>query len=101
MVLLNMMVGIEANGIAADTICPFTTGGVVAPQPFPYSTMVSPGVAGVLTFGNSVVGPTRDRLSECVATMYLSLLIRKNDGAASCAGTLTDALVSPLLDTTT
>src|SRR5579884_2289175 len=97
--LLNVITGMAARVTGVETIWPFVTAGVVAPKPFPYSTMVSPGWAGVVTFAISVGGPMIEPFA-CVAAMYLSLLIRKNEGATAWAATLTVLLVSPLLVTT-
>ena len=60
--------------------------------------MVSPGLAGVLLFATSVVGPTI-LPSEWVATPYLPPS-RKKAGPNALVGTETGGLVSPLSLTT-
>src|SRR5262249_55006234 len=63
--------------------CPFTTAGVVGPKPVANNWMISPGLAGVVDPGNSVVGPSRLE-SRCRAAMYLSKLNRTNAGVIDC-----------------
>ena len=55
--------------LAGEAItCPSGAGGLVVPKPVPKSTMVLPGLAGVLKPGYRVVGPTRLLPSECSAS---------------------------------
>src|SRR5436853_3849850 len=88
--LLNRIAGVRSSGAATDTTLPLTAAGVVTPKPVPKSTMVSPGAAGVLLLGTSVVGPTTVLLT-CSAAAYAPFT--KSAGATICAGTLTVALV--------
>src|SRR5436190_11844129 len=92
------MAGVTSSGAAVDTTRPLTAAGVVTPKPVPNKTMVSPGAAGVLLLGTSVVGPTTV-LFACSAAAYAPL--RKSAGARICALALTVALVRLLFDTVT
>src|SRR5882724_12077898 len=69
--------------------------GVVAPNPLPNSSMVSPGLAGVDNPGYRLAGPSKV-LSACSAAMYLSLLKMKNAGATACIVVPMGSLVAPL-----
>src|SRR5664279_3012829 len=79
---------------------PLTTAVVVGPNPLAYSTIVSPGFAGVVSFGNKVVGPIKAP-PTCIAARYGPPLNTKNDGEIVCASAVKLVLTAPLLVTTT
>src|ERR1019366_6637666 len=88
----------SARGAGLARIDPDNTGGHVCPKPDPHSTIVSPGLAGVLT----VEGPIEVKSACCATTQLLpSESQLKNAGCCSAIVTGTGKLAPEGADTCT